>query len=215
MQHSANAVVSHAPLSRAPRPARYRPAGEWVVPTVRDLRVMRTGLRDQLLDPALRDLAADDVVLVASELATNALLHGDGPAVLQLLVDGRACLLDVADHDVSTTPYVAGSRPPGAGGFGLAITGQVASSAGWFVAEQAKHVWAEFVPAGPATDDGSVRMLREVADQVAVDQAVGILRAEDPGRDELTARGALRARSRQNARSVPDEARALIAALTA
>jgi anti-sigma regulatory factor (Ser/Thr protein kinase) len=213
VEHRSTAAVERAPLPRTTAPAKYRLTREWRVAALRDLRSMRHDLRDELLDPALRHLTADDVVLVASELATNALEHGGGTAVVRLLVDGPGCLLDVADHDLASTPRVAGVRAPGAGGFGLVLTGRLSTGAGWSVAARTKHVWAEFRPAASAAEDGSARVLREIADRVDVDHAIGILRAGHPDRDGSGAWVALRTQSRAHGRTLAEEARAVVAGL--
>ena len=87
---------------------------------------------------------AHHMVLVASELATNALCHGIPPTTVRLLRDRGTYVLDVVDHDLGTTPYVAGSRPPGHGGFGLQIARRVAVDVGWYATADTKHVWAQF-----------------------------------------------------------------------
>jgi two-component sensor histidine kinase len=89
------------------------------------------------------------MVLVASELATNALRHGTPPTAVRLLRRRDTYLLDVADKDVDAQPYVAAGRPPGHGGFGLQIARRIAVDVGWYTAGATKHVWATFPAQSP------------------------------------------------------------------
>ena len=139
------------PSSRPP--ASFAPVKTWVIQTVRELSELRAQILAEVGPagsgrvPEL-DSVAHHMVLVASELATNALRHGIPPTIVRLLRDGSTYLLDVADHDLGTVPYVAGSRPPGLGGFGLQISRRLAVDVGWYATATTKHVWARFpVPA--------------------------------------------------------------------
>ena len=92
-----------------------------------ELRGFREGLREeinrrsQMRADQLLDGIASNLVLVASELATNAIRHGRPPTIVELLQDDTRFLLTVADHDLGSEPRIAGDRPPGDGGFGLQI----------------------------------------------------------------------------------------------
>lgn len=127
---------------------RYLPVRRWVVEHAGDLRGLRGDLRDQLAasvtPSAQRDSATDDVVLVTSEFATNALAHGRPPAHVQLLVDGSEVLVVVSDGDAAHAPFVATGREPGAGGFGLQIAQRLSTGVGWWTDTAGKHVWATF-----------------------------------------------------------------------
>lgn len=120
-------------------------------------------LRGELLEELSRDVGVDGVelgsvpehlVLVASELATNALEHGLPPTTVTLMDrdDPRSYLLDVADHDLSTVPLIPGGRAPGAGGYGLQIARRLSVDVGWYATSESKHVWAEFSAGGAAAD---------------------------------------------------------------
>lgn len=131
------------------RPAdRYLPVRRWVVEHAADLRGLRGDLRDQLAASVTpsdqREAATDDVVLVTSEFATNALAHGRPPAHVQLLVDGGEVLVVVSDGDAAHAPFVATGREPGAGGFGLQIAQRLSTAVGWWTDAAGKHVWATF-----------------------------------------------------------------------
>jgi two-component sensor histidine kinase len=97
------------------------------------------------------DEIPEKVAIVATELATNALIHGRPPTCVHLRRTEHSFVLDVADEDASTVPQRAGPRPPGAGGLGLHIVDELADGAGWYIDGRAKHVWAQFAipPATP------------------------------------------------------------------
>ena len=123
----------------------------WVVEDAAHLRVVRADLRAQLAATTSRiggpvGPVADSVVLVTSELATNALSHGRPPAQVRLLVDGGDALVVVSDSDTTHAPFLADSRAPGDGGFGLQIARMLASEVGWWTDGAGKHVWARFSP---------------------------------------------------------------------
>nr|WP_154729895.1 ATP-binding protein [Cellulomonas hominis] len=130
-------------------PERFRPVRSWSLDSVTDLSRVRNELLAEITAPHAVPQDAlgrvpENMVLVASELATNALQHGLPPTVLSLLVDADDYLLDVCDTDLETTPVIAGERPSGAGGFGLLIAHRLSQEVGWYTTDSAKHVWAIF-----------------------------------------------------------------------
>jgi len=136
-------------LVSARPPERFTLVRSWTLHDVDHL----SGVRRELLETVTASDAGpqdglddipDRMILVASELATNALTHGLPPTEVRLLSDGREYLLDVADHDTGSTPALAGERPPGAGGFGLQIARRLSQAVGWYADESTKHVWATF-----------------------------------------------------------------------
>jgi anti-sigma regulatory factor (Ser/Thr protein kinase) len=129
------------PLAQAPAPAADEVLGTWQVESTAQLRALRAGLACTL--DAARAVAGP-VVLVASELATNALRHGGSPALVSLSRSERVHLLDVADDAVDAVPAVVARRPLGEGGYGLYLVGRLAGGVGWYVAAGRKHVWASF-----------------------------------------------------------------------
>ncbi|WBO65866.1 ATP-binding protein [Streptomyces camelliae] len=89
--------------------------------------------------------AAEDVLLVVSELVTNACLHAEGPDELVLACDDKVIRLEVSDRGTGQpaprTPHRAG-RP---GGHGMFIVQRLCLD--WGVVRVAgrpgKTVWAE------------------------------------------------------------------------
>jgi hypothetical protein len=95
------------------------------------------------------------VALSCSELVTNALRHGQLPIQVRLLTDGDAWLLDVADTATDRLPNPYPERPLGQGGYGLLLVARLASRLGWYVGDDAKHVWAriELTPDGDLVEE--------------------------------------------------------------
>ncbi|MEV5509578.1 ATP-binding protein [Streptomyces orinoci] len=121
------------------------------VPLSRDFT--RQALHDWGWLPAAtadRRAAAEDVLLVVSELVTNACLHADGPEELMVSRDGKALRLEVSDRGAGEptprSPHQAG-RP---GGHGMFIVQRLCMD--WGVVRHqggvGKTVWAEL--AGPS-----------------------------------------------------------------
>ncbi|MFH8370877.1 ATP-binding protein [Streptomyces sp. NPDC018031] len=117
-----------------------------VVPSARDFT--REALREWGWLPAAsadQRAAAEDVLLVVSELVTNACLHAEGPEELRVSRHGKVLRLEVADlgagNPAPRTPHRAG-RP---GGHGMFIVQRLCLD--WGVVRNAqgagKTVWAE------------------------------------------------------------------------
>jgi anti-sigma regulatory factor (Ser/Thr protein kinase) len=142
-----------AGLASSRPPSRFSPVRTWQLNTVRDLSVVRKELllevtADHAPVQVHLDRVPENMVLVASELATNALEHGRPPTSITLSADTTDYLLDVCDSDVNTAPVVAGARPTGAGGFGLVIARRLSQDVGWYTTHDTKHVWAIFPAQG-------------------------------------------------------------------
>ncbi|MCP3820514.1 ATP-binding protein [Streptomyces sp. A3M-1-3] len=117
-----------------------------IVPLARDFA--RQALYDWGWLPAPnadRRAAAEDVLLVVSELVTNACLHAEGPEELRISSDGKVLRLEVTDRGAGKPaprlPHRAG-RP---GGHGMFIVQRLCLD--WGVLRRAdaigKTVWAE------------------------------------------------------------------------
>ena len=137
------ATAALQPLPQVVAPAPAEALGTWTVESTADLREVRAALGGAIRTS--RQVAAP-VVLVASELATNALRYGVPPVVVSLArVDGGH-LLDVADGSVDAVPTYSSYRPAGEGGFGLYLIGRLADEVGWYGEGGCKHVWAVLRP---------------------------------------------------------------------
>lgn len=131
-------------------PTSYVAVRRWAVERPAELRRLRQELRDQLTASArTSDDQTDNIVLVTSELTTNALAHGRSTALVQLLLDDGAAMLVVSDTDPVHAPFLAEGREPGEGGFGLQIARRLSVDVGWWSDAGGKHVWATFATQQP------------------------------------------------------------------
>jgi anti-sigma regulatory factor (Ser/Thr protein kinase) len=131
-------------------PATLTEVARWTIRSVDDLSSVRSHLLAALSGATGEGEGPEleRIVLVASELATNALRHGSPPFAVRLLCDEGTATVDVVDHRPDVPPVIATPREPGAGGFGLKLARRAASELGWFRdGNDEKHVWARFATA--------------------------------------------------------------------
>lgn len=125
----------------------------WVLADSTELRVLRALLSDAVGMPVAAGHARDEVVkkilIVVTELATNALKYGLPPTVVRLCRSGQDYVIDVVDHNPATLPEQAQQQRPGFGGLGLVLARALALDVGWYITTT-KHVWAPF---SASTDD--------------------------------------------------------------
>ncbi|MCZ7426021.1 ATP-binding protein [Micromonospora sp. WMMA1949] len=136
-------------LRTSPPPPQATELEQWVLDSPEDLRGLRASLREALNRHGLvqgedLDEVPHLVVLVATELASNALRHGRPPTIITLLATDDRFLLDVADHDVSTVPELTDISPTDSGGRGLFLAQSVSLDVGWYATEKTKNIWASF-----------------------------------------------------------------------
>ncbi|SDR84020.1 ATP-binding protein [Paraoerskovia marina] len=130
-------------IHTGPAPDGFRTERSWTISRVEDLGRLRRGLHRALAGCCTSE-SIDHLVLVANELATNALRHGSTPAIVRLMSNENEYLLEVIDRAVDAHPVVAGPRPAGQGGFGLLLARRLAEDVGFYTTPFAKHVWARF-----------------------------------------------------------------------
>jgi len=91
----------------------------WDLRALGELPAARAGLRARLgnagFPPDDEDESAEQLVMAFDELASNALRHGESPAV---------------------------GRDPAQGGMGLHLVARLSVAHGWYVDAGIKHVWA-------------------------------------------------------------------------
>lgn len=131
-----------------PPPGAFEEVERWQLETLGDLRGLRLGLRTRLMTAAadgdaVADGLPDRLLLVANELASNALRHGGGEAVLVLGRGSTGWLVDVSDQGVDAAPTPAVDRTPGLGGYGLHLVAELAVATGWYREGSRKHVWSQ------------------------------------------------------------------------
>ncbi|MEU4625666.1 ATP-binding protein [Actinoplanes sp. NPDC023801] len=125
----------------------------WVLDQPPQLRQLRIALQQAVAaravpDPAALEELAERLILVATELAGNALRHGRPPTVVALLRADGHLILDVADNEPGAVPVTGVPRAPGTGGLGLHLAERFAEQVGWYATASDKHVWAEFALPG-------------------------------------------------------------------
>jgi anti-sigma regulatory factor (Ser/Thr protein kinase) len=121
--------------------------------------------------PGTVDVAdlVERLMIVATELAGNALRHGQPPTLVALLRSDGQLIVDVLDSDPDGLPGVDQGRPSGAGGLGLPLAERLAQDVGWYPSGGGKHVWATFtipespnaIPESPNASPESERQLGE------------------------------------------------------
>lgn len=90
----------------------------------------------------LNDDVADSICLVASELISNAVIHGKGPVTVTVYHRPGRLVLDVVDGDPAA-PRTSCAQAGDEGGRGLALVEILASRCAWEPVGQGKRVWAE------------------------------------------------------------------------
>ncbi|WP_203735381.1 ATP-binding protein [Paractinoplanes durhamensis] len=129
----------------------------WNVAGSDDLRTIRTAIQHHFAatHPG-QDQLAQQIALVATELAGNALRHGLPPVTVKLLRDQDCYVLQVNDRDPDRAPHRASRQHHRGGGRGLRIVDTLAEQLCWHPTVDGKSVWASFpVPkdgTGPVTE---------------------------------------------------------------
>jgi anti-sigma regulatory factor (Ser/Thr protein kinase) len=85
----------------------------------------------------------DDVLLLVSELVTNAVVHAGSPAVVRLDADVERIKVAVADSDADRTPKVVQPEPFSSSGRGVLLVDRLAARWGVEPQRQGKVVWFE------------------------------------------------------------------------
>jgi signal transduction histidine kinase len=89
---------------------------------------------------------SERLVLIADELASNALRHGGDPVAAALSRSGDEWLIAVSDSSPGVPPTPAQGRDPGQGGFGLYLVADLSLRHGWTtVGRGQKTAWAVVV----------------------------------------------------------------------
>jgi anti-sigma regulatory factor (Ser/Thr protein kinase) len=118
---------------------------EWGLPAdLTAAQVARAHVRDAAATLGLDPDRVADLVLVASELAANAVRHGAAP--MSLLLDQRPdrIRVTVVNHGEGPDPRVLTAHPDAGHGRGLAMVESLADAVGWSREGDRLEVWAEF-----------------------------------------------------------------------
>lgn len=106
----------------------------------------RCALRGWCGDRVDEDLLIDAELLV-SELATNALVHGEGQITMHAQLDDDRLRVEIIDEGSGFERELRCTHFSQIGGWGLGIVDDVASR--WGVHEGTTHVWFELERTGP------------------------------------------------------------------
>ncbi|MFJ6884044.1 ATP-binding protein [Streptomyces californicus] len=108
----------------------------------------------------LDDETADAIRLVASELISNAVVHGEGSVTVTLYHRAGRLVIDVLDDNPSG-PQARCAQTDAENGRGLALVEHFASRCAWEPADKGKRVWAEIAlpKAAPAIRAAVLRRL--------------------------------------------------------
>ncbi|MGW0763997.1 ATP-binding protein [Streptomyces sp. NPDC002676] len=112
--------------------------------TERDVPLARRKVVDKVRTwgVPLDDETADVIRLVASELITNAVVHGEGAVTVALYHRPGRVVIDVLDDNPSA-PTTSCAQADDESGRGLALVRCLASRCAWEPSGRGKHVWAE------------------------------------------------------------------------
>jgi serine/threonine-protein kinase RsbW len=121
----------------------------WTLDGSAQLKLLRAALHEAVLGEPVPggkrlDAVPEKMLLVATELATNALTHAHPPTVVELRRTGDTFILDVTDDDPDTEPEIAETGSTRSGGRGLRLARELALDIGWYTEGGVKRVWAEF-----------------------------------------------------------------------
>lgn len=117
----------------------------------RHVPTARRRLSKALADWGVADELTEAVVLLASELVTNAVLHcrtSYAQVGVTLTLDGPDLVLEVSDPDRDRLPRLHDSGPDEEGGRGLALVSALSDDWGCRQDPYTKCVWARFTLAG-------------------------------------------------------------------
>ena len=101
------------------------------------------------LDPSDVPLpVVDDLLLLVSELVTNAVVHAGSPAVVRLDADVERIKVAVADRDATREPTIVDADPLSSSGRGVLLVDRLAARWGVEPQCEGKVVWFE-LPRSP------------------------------------------------------------------
>ncbi len=86
----------------------------------------------------------EDVLLAVSELVTNAVEHGDGDVLVEVVCQGSCLRVQVTDHGLGGNPALVPFTEESPRSRGLAIVAAVSQRWGHEACDAGLRVWAEF-----------------------------------------------------------------------
>ena len=119
---------------------------EWLLPDdLTAAQAAREHVADAIAQSRLADDVVDDLVLIASELAANAVRHGSPPLGLRLDGGADRVRVTVSNHGDGPDPRIVAADTDSGHGRGLAMVEQMADGVGWARDGDRLDVWAELV----------------------------------------------------------------------
>ncbi|MEU3599802.1 ATP-binding protein [Streptomyces sp. NPDC006798] len=159
----------------------------------------RRWARSRLVGSGIRhdEPLAETLILLISELVTNAVVHTGCPAVLRMLfglgkAEAGTVRVEVADH-CSRPPRRRTAEDDETNGRGLELVDGLADRWGWRQEGNGKAIWCEVdraVPLGAASRPGDTRGARHAAVVREIAAAVSAAGARDAGREAVVRDGA-------------------------
>jgi anti-sigma regulatory factor (Ser/Thr protein kinase) len=118
-----------------------RRQAEWIVGGAEQISAVRRALGSWLAADGCS--GHDDILLVFSELVTNAVRHGGGSGRVGVEHSRGVTHLEVRDRAAAPpAPPAPGPTTRPEGGFGLRIVGELSTDWGWRAERDGKVVWA-------------------------------------------------------------------------
>jgi anti-sigma regulatory factor (Ser/Thr protein kinase) len=111
---------------------------------------MARRLLEQSFGTILEQAELDRAKLAVSELATNAVRHGEGEITLRAELDETRLLVEVVDEGPGFDHVPQGHNVDGLGGWGLSLVDGTASR--WGIRDRRPHVWFEIQRTGKLSD---------------------------------------------------------------
>ena len=141
--HGEQHPPDHSPISRSPHDqgGTATELSLMVPPTTRAPSIARDALRRWLASSPFPPGAVADLLLVLSELVTNAVVHAMTEAHVRVTVNENWLRLEV--HDRSSGPPRLRNGGDTPGGYGLQLVATIADDWGWSTTPTGKVVWAE------------------------------------------------------------------------
>ncbi|MCP2337390.1 ATP-binding protein [Actinomadura rupiterrae] len=158
---AAGAVFSAVVEAGSEEPDRWR----WELPHREDMPACARALIAAMLSDRVPPQVLDTFLVLASELATNAVRHGGaGPIVLWLVLEPGEVVCGVSDTNTLRPRQPPTGRDDGGrddGGRGLALVGALSDGCGWYLTLTGKTVWFTQQRAIPCPQAGTADGGRE------------------------------------------------------
>lgn len=121
---------------------------QWSVrATVDGVAAARRRASETFVEAGLEPSECQVLVLLVSELVTNAVVHGRPPLQLEIDIDRWRTRVEVTDA-VGRVPHARTADPGAGGGRGLALVETLATRWGTRISDEGKAVWLDLERAG-------------------------------------------------------------------